>query len=174
MDTLFSVFLGVVILCLRVGSISAQLPTAHLGRAEKGELRLVNEELRYMFHCSFHSLNSSHALLFCKMLPNVTIHPSIHPSILFRLSVVGSREQQPKQRDPDFHLTSRLGQLVGGNPKAFPGQPRNIVLPACPRSSSGPPAGGTCPEHLTGRHPYQMPVPTQLAPLNVEKQRLFS
>ncbi|XP_008395640.1 receptor-type tyrosine-protein phosphatase kappa isoform X13 [Poecilia reticulata] len=36
MDTLFSVFLGVVILCSGVGSVSAQLPTAHLGRAEKG------------------------------------------------------------------------------------------------------------------------------------------
>ncbi|PWA27293.1 hypothetical protein CCH79_00019484 [Gambusia affinis] len=36
-----------------------------------------------------------------------------------------------------------------GNPKAFPGQPRDIVPPACPRSSTGPPPGGTCPEHLT-------------------------
>ncbi|MEQ2225605.1 hypothetical protein ILYODFUR_019254 [Ilyodon furcidens] len=71
-------------------------------------------------------------------------HPSIHPSIVFRLSDVGSRGQQPKQRDPDFSLPSHLGQLVRGNPKAFPGQLRNIVPPASPGSSSGPPPGGMC------------------------------
>ncbi|MED6233434.1 hypothetical protein ATANTOWER_011738 [Ataeniobius toweri] len=79
----------------------------------------------------------------------INIHPSIHPSIVFRLSGVGTRGQQPKQRDPDFAPPSHLGQLVQGNPKAFPGQPRNIIPPACPRSSSGSPPGGTCPEHLT-------------------------
>uniref|UniRef100_A0A3B3ULB7 Kinesin family member 26B n=1 Tax=Poecilia latipinna TaxID=48699 RepID=A0A3B3ULB7_9TELE len=48
--------------------------------------------------------------------------------------------------------------------------PRDIVPPACPGSSSGPPPGGTCPEHLTReasrRHPDQMPEPPQLAPLD--------
>uniref|UniRef100_A0A3Q3A6G3 PiggyBac transposable element-derived protein domain-containing protein n=1 Tax=Kryptolebias marmoratus TaxID=37003 RepID=A0A3Q3A6G3_KRYMA len=39
---------------------------------------------------------------------------SIHPSILFRLSGVGSRGQQPKQGDPDFPLPSHLGQLLRG------------------------------------------------------------
>ncbi|MED6282046.1 hypothetical protein CHARACLAT_027922 [Characodon lateralis] len=81
---------------------------------------------------------------------------------------VGSWGQQPKQRDPDFPLP----------PKAFPDQARNIVPPACPGSSSGPPSSGTCPEHLTRkpsrRHPNQMPEPPQLAPLDVEKQQLYS
>ncbi|MEQ2310907.1 hypothetical protein AMECASPLE_014095 [Ameca splendens] len=35
-----------------------------------------------------------------------------------------------------------------GGAKAFPGQPRDIVPPACPGPSPGPPPGGTCLEHL--------------------------
>ncbi|MEQ2191349.1 hypothetical protein XENOCAPTIV_027071 [Xenoophorus captivus] len=66
-----------------------------------------------------------------------------------------------------------FAQLVRGNPKAFPGQPRNIVLPACPGSSSGPPPGGTCRNTSPGRHHNQMPEPPQLAPLDMEKQRLY-
>ncbi|MEQ2252927.1 hypothetical protein ILYODFUR_026849, partial [Ilyodon furcidens] len=104
-------------------------------------------------------------------------NPSIYPLSSISLGV-GSRAQQPKQRDPDFPLPSHLGQLVRGNPKAFPGQPRNIVPPACPGSSSGPLPGGMCPEHLTReasrRHPNQIPEPPQLAPLDMEKQRLYS
>ncbi|MED6242193.1 hypothetical protein ATANTOWER_001460 [Ataeniobius toweri] len=102
----------------------------------------------------------------------------MHPSIVFHLSEVGSWGQQPKQRDPDFPPPSHLGKLVQGNPKVLPGQPRNIVPPACPGSSSGPPPGETCPEHLTReasrRHPNQMPKPPQLASLDVEKQQLYS
>ncbi|MEQ2254086.1 hypothetical protein ILYODFUR_000121 [Ilyodon furcidens] len=100
-------------------------------------------------------------------------YPSIH---CLPLSVVGSQGQQPKQRDPDFPLPSHLDQLIQGNPKAFPGQLRNIVPLACPGSSSGPPPGGMCLEHFTKeasrRHPNQMPEPPQLAPLGMEKQRL--
>ncbi|MEQ2300960.1 hypothetical protein AMECASPLE_031118, partial [Ameca splendens] len=33
-------------------------------------------------------------------------------------------------------------------PKAFPGQPRDIAPPACPGPSPGPLPGGTCQEHL--------------------------
>ncbi|XP_035764364.1 receptor-type tyrosine-protein phosphatase kappa isoform X9 [Neolamprologus brichardi] len=36
MDTLFSVFLGLLLLCSIVGNVSGQIPTAHMGRAEKG------------------------------------------------------------------------------------------------------------------------------------------
>ncbi|KAK5602720.1 hypothetical protein CRENBAI_002502 [Crenichthys baileyi] len=71
-----------------------------------------------------------------------------------------------------------LGPARLGNPKAFPGQPRNIVLPACPGSSSGAPPNGTCLEHLTReasrRHPSQMPEPPQLARPDVERQWLYS
>ncbi|KAL3970244.1 alcohol-forming fatty acyl-CoA reductase [Sarotherodon galilaeus] len=90
----------------------------------------------------------------------------------------GSRGQQPKQRSPDLPLPSHLLQLIRGNTKAFPGQPRDIISPACPGSAPGPPPGGTCPEHLTQeaprRHPCQMPEPPQLAPFDVEEQRLYS
>ncbi|CAG5932572.1 unnamed protein product [Menidia menidia] len=106
------------------------------------------------------------------------IHPSIHPSILLRLSGVGSRGQQPEQGNPDFPLPGHFGQLLRGDPEAFPGQPGHIVPPAGPGSSSGPSPGGTSPEHLpreaTRRHPEQMPEPPQLAPLHVEEQRLYS
>ncbi len=103
---------------------------------------------------------------------------SIHPSIFFRLSGAGSRGQQSKQRCPDFPLHRHFLQLFRGDTEAFRGQPGDIVSPACPRSSPGPPPGGTRPEHLprkaSRRHPVQMPDPPQLTPLDVEEQRLYS
>ncbi len=103
---------------------------------------------------------------------------SIHPSIFFRLSGAGSRGQQSKQRCPDFPLPRHFLQLFRGDTEAFPGQPGDIVAPACPSSSPGPPPGGTRPEHLPGkasrRHPEQMPELPQLTPLDVEEQRLYS
>ncbi|KAK3516426.1 hypothetical protein QTP70_011958 [Hemibagrus guttatus] len=69
-------------------------------------------------------------------------------------------------------------QLFRRDPKAFPGQPKDIVSPACPGSSPGPLPGGACPEHLSRetsrRHPKQMPEPPQLPPFDVEEQRLYS
>ncbi|KAI3355635.1 hypothetical protein L3Q82_004174 [Scortum barcoo] len=66
----------------------------------------------------------------------------------------------------------------GGDPEAFPGQPRDIVSPACPGSSRRPPPGGTCLEHLPREasrgHPKQMPKPPQLTPLDAKEQRLYS
>ena len=78
------------------------------------------------------------------------IHPSIHPSIYLFI--------HPKQEN--------LIQLFRGDPGAFPGQPRDIVPPACPGSSRGPSTGGTFPETPTredsGRHPNEVPEPTHL------------
>ncbi|XP_050960778.1 uncharacterized protein LOC127162047 [Labeo rohita] len=86
-----------------------------------------------------------------------------------------SRGQQSKQRRPDFPLPRHFLQLFRRNTEAFPGQPRDIIPPACPGSSPGPPPGGTCPEHLpreaSRRHPEQMPEPPQLASLDVKEQR---
>ncbi|PWA29560.1 hypothetical protein CCH79_00007840, partial [Gambusia affinis] len=74
------------------------------------------------------------------------------------------KEQIPLISPTSIHLIlfirGRVTGLLWRNPKAFPGQPRDIVPPACPGSSPGPPPGGTCPEHLTReasrRHPDQM------------------
>ncbi|KAI3367910.1 hypothetical protein L3Q82_026737, partial [Scortum barcoo] len=77
------------------------------------------------------------------------------------------------------HLIHFL-QLFRGTPRrCLPGQlPRDIVSPACPGSSPGPPPGGTCLEHLPREasrgHPKQMPKPPQLTPLDVKEQRLYS
>ena len=58
------------------------------------------------------------------------------------------------------------------------GQPSDIVTPACPGPSSGSHPGGACQEHLLRKasrgHPIEMPEPRQLAPLDVEEQRLYS
>ncbi|KAI3365133.1 hypothetical protein L3Q82_010117, partial [Scortum barcoo] len=105
------------------------------------------------------------------------IHPSIHPSSS-ALSGTGSRRQQSEQRCPDFPHPRHFLQLFRGDPEAFPGQPRDIVSPACPGSSPGPPPGGTCLEHLPREasrgHPKQMPKPPQLTPLDAKEQRLYS
>ncbi len=102
----------------------------------------------------------------------------IHPSIFFCSSGAGSRGQQPEQGRPDFPLPRHLLQLFQEDPKAFPGQPSDVVTPACPGSSPGSPPGGTCleypPREAYKGHLIQMPEPPQLAPLDVEEQRLYS
>ncbi len=117
------------------------------------------------------------ALLYIQYI-YIYIYISIHLSIFFRLSGAGSRGQQSKQRCPDFPLPRHFLQHFWGDTEAFPGQPGDIVSPACPRSSPGPPPGGTCPKHLPGkasmRHPEQIPEPPQLTLLDVEEQRLYS
>uniref|UniRef100_A0A8C9U6H6 TBC1 domain family member 15 n=1 Tax=Scleropages formosus TaxID=113540 RepID=A0A8C9U6H6_SCLFO len=94
------------------------------------------------------------------------------------LSGAGSRGQQSEQSTPDLPLPAHLLQFLWGNPKAFPGQPGDIVSPTCPGSAPRPPPSGTSPEHLpreaSRRHPEQMPEPPQLAPLDAEEQRLYS
>lgn len=72
--------------------------------------------------------------------------PSIYPSIFHRLVRVGS---QPKQGSPDFPILSFFVQLFLIYPKAFLSQLRDMVSTVRPKSSWGPPIGGTCPEHLT-------------------------
>ncbi|MED6259321.1 hypothetical protein ATANTOWER_020862 [Ataeniobius toweri] len=47
------------------------------------------------------------------------------------LSGTGLRGQQNQQRRPDVPLPRHLLQLLKGEPKAFPGQPRDIIPPAC-------------------------------------------
>ncbi|KAK3572156.1 hypothetical protein QTP86_022232 [Hemibagrus guttatus] len=102
----------------------------------------------------------------------------VHSFIVFRLSGAGSWGQQSKQGCPDFPLPRHFLQLFRRDPEAFPGQPRDIVSPACPGSSPGPLPGGACPEHLSRetsqRHLKQMPEPPQLPPFDVEEQRLYS
>ncbi|KAK3507441.1 hypothetical protein QTP70_020634 [Hemibagrus guttatus] len=106
------------------------------------------------------------------------IHSFINSFIVFRLSGTGSRGKQSRQGCPDLPLPRHFLQLFRRDPEAFPGQPRDIVSPACPGSSPGPLPGGACPEHLSRetsrRHPKQMPEPPQLPPFDVEEQRLYS
>ncbi|MEQ2252147.1 hypothetical protein ILYODFUR_018706 [Ilyodon furcidens] len=59
--------------------------------------------------------------------------------------------QQTRQRRPDVPLPRHLHQLLRGEPKAFPGQLRDIVPPACP-------PGGTCLEHLPRKASRRHPV----------------
>ncbi|MEQ2279247.1 Nephrocystin-3 [Ameca splendens] len=68
------------------------------------------------------------------------------------LSGTGSRGQQT-QTHPDVPLPRHLLQ-----PKAFPGQQRDIVPPTCPGPSPGPPPGGTCLEHLPRKASRRHPV----------------
>ncbi|MED6253304.1 hypothetical protein ATANTOWER_026221 [Ataeniobius toweri] len=72
--------------------------------------------------------------------------------------LIGSLGQQTQQRCPDVPLPRHLLQLLQGEPKAFPGQPRDIVPPVCPGLCPGPPPGGTCLEDLprkASRRPSQ-------------------
>ncbi|KAK3516010.1 hypothetical protein QTP70_000994 [Hemibagrus guttatus] len=97
---------------------------------------------------------------------------------------VKREESKAKQKAYDelyTRIDTREGQkdveemegLFRRDPEAFPGQPRDIVSPACPGSSLGPLPGGACPE-TSQRHPKQMPEPPQPPPFNVEEQRLYS
>jgi len=104
--------------------------------------------------------------------------PSIHPSILIRLSAAGSRWQPAKQGPPGFLLPSHALQFLLGDPEAFPGQKRDIIPPTGSGSAPGSPPSWTCRENLQreapGGHPNQMPEPSQLTPFNAEEQRLYS
>lgn len=53
--------------------------------------------------------------------------------------------QLSQKRCPDFPGLCHLLQLILQDSKALPRQPRDILLPACPESSLGPPPGGIWP-----------------------------
>ncbi|XP_041849416.1 zinc finger protein 383-like [Melanotaenia boesemani] len=64
------------------------------------------------------------------------------------------------QEEEQFWLkdeTDQFQQLIQGNPETFPGQPRDVVRPACPGSSPRPPPDGTCPNTSSGRRPGEVP-----------------
>ena len=94
---------------------------------------------------------------------------SIHP---FSTAYPGSdRRGSSLSREAHTSLSPATSSSSSGViPKAFPGQPRETVPPACPGSSRGPPTGSICPEHLTreasGTHPSH---PTLLV---VEEQQV--
>lgn len=71
----------------------------------------------------------------------------------------------------------RFLQLSWEDPKAFPGQPSDIVTPARPVSSPRSPPRRTGLEHLPREasrgHLILLPTPPQLALLDVEEQRLY-
>ena len=87
--------------------------------------------------------------------PHITVanmqpHPSIHPSIHHLPLVRGPCCRGSSfNRNPDVPVPGHFLQLFRGDPKAFPGQPRDIVSTTCPGSSPGSPPSGTCPEHFT-------------------------
>ncbi|KAK3570563.1 hypothetical protein QTP86_022515 [Hemibagrus guttatus] len=142
-----------------------------LMESSRGRVRLVH----YVYMLKRRNVQSlKPELLLCNphnflWNPDATIH-IIVPA--------GSRGQQSKQGCPDLPLPRHFLQLFQRDPEAFPGQPRDIVSPACPGSSPGPLPGGACPEHLSRemsrRHLKQMPEPPQLPPFDVEEQRLYS
>jgi len=76
--------------------------------------------------------------VFTNILPSwvsqLVSHPSIRPFSSTK-SGVGLRRQPTQQADPDFPLTRNTFQLTLGDPEAFPGQPGDIMPPACPGSS---------------------------------------
>lgn len=52
------------------------------------------------------------------------------------LSGTGLQGQQPIRSNPVLPLPSHLLQLIQGQTEVFPGQPKNIIAPACPRDLS--------------------------------------
>ncbi|KAK3548030.1 hypothetical protein QTP70_003062 [Hemibagrus guttatus] len=88
------------------------------------------------------------------------------------------KRQESELEVAELKMLRHFLQLFWRDPEAFPGQPRDIVSPACPGSSQRSFQGGACPEHLpremSWRHPKQMPEPPQLSPFDVEEQRLYS
>lgn len=91
---------------------------------------------------------------------------SIHPSIAFCLSGVGSQWQQGQQGQqgiPNILLLTNAFQLLLGDHKVFPGQMIYIIPPADSGSAVGSPPRSLCMVNLQGEaprmYPNQMPKP---------------
>ncbi|KAK3535221.1 hypothetical protein QTP70_004776 [Hemibagrus guttatus] len=118
--------------------------------------------------------NNAYAVAVANYAPNIT-KDSILPTIA---KGGGAEAGKAKTESKPVESKKTFNSLFRRDPEAFPGQPRDIVSPACPGSSLGPLPGGACPENLPRetyrRHPKQMPEPPQLPPFDVEEQRLYS
>ncbi|KAI3376705.1 hypothetical protein L3Q82_017146 [Scortum barcoo] len=112
------------------------------------------------------------------IMDNVS-HP-LHTVISNQRSLFSERLLLPKcrggsslSRDAQTSLTPDTSSSSSGGSEAFPGQPRDVVSPACPGSS--PKASWDMPgtPASLGRHPRgiskQMPKPPQLTPLNAKR-----
>ncbi|KAF7656071.1 hypothetical protein LDENG_00046740 [Lucifuga dentata] len=76
-----------------------------------------------------------------------------HP--LIRVQVAEAADSADRHTLP---VPSQALYLLLGDSQVFPGQPGDIVSPACPGSSLGPLPSWTCledlPRETTRRHPY--------------------
>ncbi|KAI3351285.1 hypothetical protein L3Q82_005619 [Scortum barcoo] len=146
-------------------------------RESNASARFCNEQSRCAKKMLCKVFNTPYEVIFYHLSGKPFIHPYIHLQTLD--PGPGRGRQQSEQRCPDFPHPRHFLQLFRGDPEAFPGQPRDIVSPACPWSSPRPPSGGTCLEHLPREasrgHPKsgQMPKPPQLTPLDAKEQRLY-
>ena len=91
--------------------------------------------------------------------------------VFCHLSGSGSQGQLLEEGNPDTPPPSHFDQLLQGNTKRFPSQPRAYQsMTAFPWSALGSPPRWACPKHLpretSRKHPDQMPEPPQLAPLS--------
>ncbi|MEQ2236414.1 hypothetical protein ILYODFUR_012587 [Ilyodon furcidens] len=60
--------------------------------------------------------------------------------------------------DPTKEIKRQIRNTSSSSSGGRPGQPRDIVPPACPGPSPGPPPGGTCLEHLPRKASRRHPV----------------
>lgn len=143
--------------CWSLGVLIFELLTGKSVRTDK--LKNIYQWLGLCDLCA-HFLNNKSIKLYYNAIFIVAIYSSIHPF------------------STAYQMVRSWGNSPGaGGSGAFPGQPRDIVSPACPGSSLGLPIRGTCSEHLTReasrRHSKWVTEQPHLASLTAEKQRLY-